>query len=56
MERVVQLDLADPQLVMQDFIHEDKGAHLENISAVDNDKFVVVYKRNVSFFPITPQP
>ncbi|KAF8499303.1 prolyl oligopeptidase [Gautieria morchelliformis] len=47
MERVVQLDLADPQLVMQNFIHEDKGAHLESISAVDNDKFVVVYKRNV---------
>jgi hypothetical protein len=53
MYRVVKFDLADPQKGMQDFIPEDKDAHLETISAVDNDKFVVVYKRNVSVYSIS---
>jgi hypothetical protein len=48
MHRVVRFDLADTQKVMHDFIPEDKNAHLETISAVDNDKFAIVYKRNVS--------
>lgn len=56
MYRVVQLDLADPQRSMQDFIPEDKEAHLETISAVDDDKFVVVYTRNVSFHPSLALP
>ena len=50
MYRIVQFELADPQKGMQDFIPEDKDAHLETISAVDNDKFVIVYKRNVCSF------
>ncbi|GJJ16277.1 hypothetical protein Clacol_010573 [Clathrus columnatus] len=45
--RVVEFDLTDPTYTMRDVIPEDKGAHLEQVLPFDNDKFAVVYKRNV---------
>lgn len=53
MNRVVQFDLADTQKIMHDFIPEDKNARLMTIDAIDNDKFVIVYKRNVSLLSIS---
>lgn len=46
--RVVSYDIADPSKGFVDVIPEDKDAHLEDIKPIDQDKFVVVYKRNVS--------
>lgn len=45
--RVVEFDLTDPAYTLRDVIPEDKGAHLEQAISFDNDKLVVVYKRNV---------
>jgi prolyl oligopeptidase len=46
--KVVTLDMTAPKPELKDLIPEDKDAHLANVRAVDQDKFVVVYKRNVS--------
>jgi prolyl oligopeptidase len=48
--RIVQVDLADANVTIKEFIPEDKDAYLEDVQAVADDKFAVVYKRNVSFF------
>lgn len=47
--KLVSVDLASPPglRVFKDVIPEDQTAHLEDILAIDNDKFAVVYKRNV---------
>ncbi|KAF8529233.1 prolyl oligopeptidase [Hysterangium stoloniferum] len=45
--RVVEIDLTDPSRNLREFIPENKDAHLGTILAVADDKFVVVYKRNV---------
>ena len=52
--KLVSVDLADPpeQRVFRDVIPEDKGAHLEDVTAVNHNNFVVTYKRNVR--PILP--
>lgn len=47
--KVVAIDLADPKRT-QDLIPEEKDASLSDIIAVDKDKFVLIYKRNVSCF------
>ncbi|KAI9456943.1 prolyl oligopeptidase [Boletus coccyginus] len=44
--KVVTIDLADPKRT-QDLIPEEKDASLSDIIAVDKDKFVLIYKRNV---------
>jgi prolyl oligopeptidase len=46
--KVVTLDLADEERKRKVIIPEDKDAHLEDVQPVNNDSFVVVYKRNVS--------
>lgn len=48
--RVVEFDLTNPAYTLRDVIPEDKGAHLEQAISFDNDKLVVVYKRNVCIF------
>ena len=47
--KVVTVDLADPDLKFVDLIPEDPEAPLEKARMVDGDKFVLTYKRNVSF-------
>ena len=51
--KLVSVNLADPpeQRVFHDVIPEDKGAHLEDVTAVHHNNFVVTYKRNVRFLP-----
>jgi prolyl oligopeptidase len=47
--KLVSINIAEPvgQRVFKDVIPQDKDAHLEDILPINNDKFVVVYKRNV---------
>ncbi|KIJ56911.1 hypothetical protein M422DRAFT_149708 [Sphaerobolus stellatus SS14] len=45
--RVVTYDLAEPSKGFVELIPEDKDAYLEDVLVVNDDKFVVVYKRNV---------
>jgi len=47
--KLVQVDIAHPpeQRVFKDVIPEDKDAHLDDVMAVNQDYFVVKYKRNV---------
>ena len=51
--KLVSVDLANPpeQRVFRDVIPEDKGAHLEDVTAVNHNNFVVTYKRNVRASP-----
>jgi hypothetical protein len=46
------MSIEDEKWVHKDLIPEDKDAHLEEVNAVDNDKFVVKYKRNVSWISL----
>lgn len=46
--KVYTLDLADETRERIDVIPEDKDAHLDDITAVNGDRFAVIYKRNVS--------
>ncbi|KAI0081447.1 hypothetical protein K474DRAFT_1587789 [Panus rudis PR-1116 ss-1] len=47
--KLVSVDISHPpeQRVFKDVLPEDKNAHLEDILAVNDQHFVVVYKRNV---------
>ncbi|KAL0949097.1 hypothetical protein HGRIS_009187 [Hohenbuehelia grisea] len=47
MHQVIAIDLSDPAREHKVIIPEDKEADLASIKAVDENKFVVVYKRNV---------
>lgn len=51
--KVITIDLTDPNHTQVDFIPEVKDSLLSNIVAVAADKFAVVYKRNVSYFPLS---
>ena len=46
--KLVSIDIAAEKREFKDVIPEDKGAHLEDVLAVADDKLVTVYKRNVS--------
>lgn len=48
--KLVTVDIADPaeKRVFKDLIPEDKGAHLQDVLAVNGDSAVVIYKRNAS--------
>ena len=46
--KVITIDLADPKRERKDLIPEQKDAYLDDIIAVGQDHFVIVYKRNVS--------
>lgn len=46
--KIISVDLADKEWKHVDVIPEDKDAHLEDVRAVNGDRFAVVYKRNVS--------
>jgi prolyl oligopeptidase len=46
--KIVTLDMADEKRERKVIIPEDKDTHLEDVVPVNNDTFVVVYKRNVS--------
>jgi hypothetical protein len=48
--KFITIDLADVNRQPKELISEDKDAHLEDVSPVDNDKFVVVYQRNVNYW------
>lgn len=47
--KLVSVDISAPpaQRTFEDVIPEDKNAHLEDVLAIADDKFAVVYKRNV---------
>lgn len=51
--KMVSVDVALPpeQRQLKDVIPEDKDAHLEDVMAINNDRFTVVYKRNVGGAP-----
>lgn len=48
--KLVSVDISEPAegRKFKDVIPEDKDAQLEDVAVVNNDKLVVVYKRNVS--------
>jgi prolyl oligopeptidase len=45
--KVITIDLSDPKRTQKELIPEDKNAHLSHIRVVDNDKILIVYKREV---------
>lgn len=48
--KLVSVDISEPpeKREFKDVIPEDKEAQLEDVCVVNNDKLLVVYKRNVS--------